>query len=65
MVREKARMPSSGMRRPLESHAGYNGWVESRRHNVGWLREHIGYYDTTCGAPGANGSRKTRLNGGD
>ena len=32
---EKARMPSSGTRRPLESHAGCNGWVEHRQHDVG------------------------------
>jgi hypothetical protein len=41
--REKARMPSSSHwdeQGPPESHAGCNGWVERRRHNVGWSREH-------------------------
>ena len=47
---EKARIASSGTRRSLESHAGYNGWVERRRHNVGWLRKYVGHYDTTCRA---------------
>ena len=51
---EKARMLSSGIRRPLKSHAGCNRWVEHHRHNIGWLREHVGHCDTTCGAPGAN-----------
>ena len=61
---EKARMPSSGTRRPLESHAGCNGWVERRRHNVGWLREYVGHCDMTCGAPAANGVDKRGVDGG-
>ena len=61
---EKARVLSSGTRRPLESHAGCNRWVERRRHNVGWLREHVSYCDTTCGAPGANGVDKGDVDGG-
>ena len=47
------------------AHARCNEWVESRRHNIGWLREHVGHCDMTGGALGSNGSWRIRLDEGD
>jgi len=35
---------------PPESHAGCNGWVERRRHDVAWLREHtsVNMWSSRC-----------------
>ena len=44
-----------------EKVTGISCWVrrvERRRHNVGWLGEHVGRCDMLCGAPGGNGVDK-------